>query len=152
MRPLAVIAFALACLVSLPVAPRAAGAARTVTLTGTDAFRYEPSTITARPGEQLHVVLKAVSQLPKIAMAHNFVMLKPGSDINAFVTASAQAKDHDYVAPSEQSKVLVATKLAGNGETVDTTFAAPSRAGSYTFFCSFPGHYLAGMKGTLVVK
>ena len=152
MRSLAVAALAGLCLMTFPAAPRAAGAARTVTLTGTDAFRYDPSTITAKPGEQLHIVLKVVSQLPKMAMAHNFILLKPGSDIGAFVTASAQARDTGYIAPSEKSKVLVSTGLAGNGETVETTFAAPPRPGTYTFFCSFPGHYLAGMKGSLVVK
>jgi azurin len=70
----------------------------------------------------------------------------------AFVMASAQAHEHDYIAPEARSTVLVATRLAGAGETVDATFAARSTRGSYTFFCSFPGHYLAGMKGTLVVK
>jgi azurin len=144
----------LATVLGLAAAPahHGAPAARTVTLTGTDAFRYDPATITAAPGESLHVVLKVASQLPKMAMAHNFVILKPGNDIVAYVNASAQARDHDYLPPALQSQVLVASKLAGAGETVEVTFTAPAKAGSYTFFCSFPGHYLAGMKGTLTVK
>ena len=31
-------------------------------------------------------------------------------------------------------------------------FTAPAKPGSYTFFCTFPGHFAAGMKGVLVVK
>jgi azurin len=146
--------FAVLCLAAcLPTAAApGAPAPRTVTITGSDAFRYDPATITASPGEQLRIVLKVASSLPKIVMAHNFVILKPGGDVTAFAAASAQAGDHDYLAPEFQAKILVATKMAGAGETVEATFAAPVKPGSYTFFCSFPGHYLAGMKGTLVVK
>lgn len=49
--------------------------------------------------------------------------------------------------------MLASTPLAGAGETVEVTFRAPSTApGTYTFLCSFPGHFAAGMRGTLVVK
>jgi azurin len=47
--------------------------------------------------------------------------------------------------------VIAHTGLVGPGETVEVTFKAPA-AGTYTFLCSFPGHFAAGMKGTLVVK
>jgi azurin len=150
MRLTAAMCLALACLASPVVS--GAPAPRTVTLTGSDTFRFAPDTITASPGESLHVVLKVVSQFPKTSMAHNFVMLKPGQDIMAFVSAAAQSGDHAYIPPQLQSQVLVASKLAGAGETVEVTFTAPAKAGSYTFFCSFPAHYLAGMKGTLVVR
>jgi uncharacterized cupredoxin-like copper-binding protein len=32
------------------------------------------------------------------------------------------------------------------------TFGVPAKPGSYTFICSFPGHFNAGMRGTLVVR
>jgi azurin len=51
-----------------------------------------------------------------------------------------------------KDKVLAATKLAGNGETVEVTFDAPKTPGVYDFICTFPGHFAAGMKGTLTVK
>lgn len=38
------------------------------------------------------------------------------------------------------------------GKTVDQTFTAPSKAGTYVFECDVPGHLEAGMKGQLVVK
>ena len=125
--------------------------ARVVTLGATDTMKFDPATIQARPGEKLRIVLKSTGMMPKIAMAHNFVILKPGADATAFVNASATARP-DFVAPGLKSQVLVATTLAGAGETVSTEFTAPAKPGSYTFICSVPGHFLAGMKGVLVVK
>jgi len=51
-----------------------------------------------------------------------------------------------------KAQVLASTKLAGPGETVETTVKVPAKAGSYPYMCTFPGHFAAGMKGTLVVK
>jgi uncharacterized cupredoxin-like copper-binding protein len=51
-----------------------------------------------------------------------------------------------------KAKVLAMTAMAGPGETVQVTFKAPAKPGKYEFICSFPGHFLAGMKGVLVVK
>jgi azurin len=133
-------------------AAKAGGAARTVNITGSDQMKYDISTINAKPGERLHIVLKNVGQMPKVAMAHNFVLLNAGADVDAFTKAAISARDTDYVPASMKAQVVGHTALAGPGETVETTLTVPSKPGSYTFLCSFPGHYAAGMKGTLVVK
>ncbi len=127
-------------------------AARTIEIQATDNMRFTPAQIQARPGEQLHVVLKDVGTVPKTAMAHNFVLLKKGADAKAFCDKSATARDSDYIDPALKGEVLAATKLVGPGETADVTFAAPAQPGTYTFVCSFPGHFAIGMKGTLTVK
>jgi azurin len=132
--------------------PKAGGAARTVNLTGSDQMKYDVTTVTAKPGERLHIVLKNVGQMPKIAMAHNFVLLNAGADVDAFTKAAISARDTDYVPASMKADVIGHTTLAGPGETVETTITVPSKPGNYTFLCSFPGHYAAGMKGTLTVK
>jgi len=129
-------------------APRAP---RVITITGTDDMRYAPSTIQAKPGERLRIVLKTVSKLPTVAMAHNFVMLKPGFDYAAFANASAMARP-TFISPKLKGQVLVASGLAGGGETVTVEFTAPAKAGKYMFMCTFPGHFASGMTGTLVVK
>ena len=41
--------------------------------------------------------------------------------------------------------------MAGAGETAEVTVTAPG-PGSYPFLCTFPGHAVAGMGGTLVVR
>jgi azurin len=127
-------------------------APRTVAIKAGDDMKFSVTEIVAKRGEKLRVVLSSRGTMPKMAMAHNFVLLAKGTDVDAFANASAIARDAEYVAPALVSKVLAATKLAGNGETVDIVFDAPKAPGRYDFICSFPGHYLGGMRGVLVVK
>jgi azurin len=130
----------------------AAGAARTVELTGGDDMKYNVTEITAKPGETIHIQLKNVGTLPKMAMAHNVVVVKPTTKVVEFNTAGASARDTDFIPPAMKSEVIASTPLAGPGETVETTFKVPAAAGSYPFMCTFPGHFTAGMKGNIVVK
>jgi azurin len=132
--------------------PAAAGAVRTVDLVGTDQMKYDVTQITAKRGEQLRVRLTAKGTMPKIAMAHNFVLLKSTSNPVKFVTAGAQARQTDFIAPETKDQVIAATALAGAGETVEVTFKVPNAAGKYPFLCTFPGHFQAGMRGDLLVK
>jgi plastocyanin len=48
--------------------------------------------------------------------------------------------------------VIAKTPFAGPGQTVEVSFTAPAKPGSYPFVCTFAGHFQAGMKGTLIVK
>ena len=146
---LAVVASAVVAWGSVAVA---APAGRLVEITGNDQMKFSIMSITAKPGELLHVRLKSVGTLPKIAMAHNFVLLAKGTDATAFTTASATAAATGYIPAQFKAKVLASTALVGPGETVDVTFKAPAVAGRYVYLCSFPGHFVAGIKGTLVVK
>jgi hypothetical protein len=57
-----------------------------------------------------------------------------------------------YIPAQFKAKILASTGLVGPGETVDVTFKAPAAPGQYTYLCSFPGHFIAGMKGVLTVK
>jgi azurin len=125
--------------------------ARTIDIVGTDDMKFSVTQITAKPGEQLRVRLTAKGAMPKIAMAHNFVLLAKSADPIKFVNAAAMARATDFVPPDQKDAVIAHTALAGAGETVEVTFKAPA-AGTYTFLCSFPGHFQAGMKGTLTVK
>jgi azurin len=136
----------------LPVRLTAQAAPRTIELTASDDMKYSTTTIEAKPGETIKIKLTPKGTMPKIAMSHNFVLLKIGTDAAAFVTAGASARATDYIAPDKKPQVIAATTLAGNGESVETTFKVPAAAGSYPFVCTFPGHFVAGMKGTLVVK
>lgn len=142
-----------AAVLSLTAAAAAqAQAPRVIAMTGTDAMKFSVTTIEAKPGEKLTVKLTGQGAIPKVAMAHNFVLLAAKTDANAFVTAAAPARATDFIPPDKKAQVLAATKLAGNGETVEVTFEAPKQPGVYEFICTFPGHYAAGMKGTLTVK
>lgn len=125
---------------------------RVIDMTGNDQMKFSVVSIAAKPGETLRIRLKSVGTLPKIAMAHNFVLLAKGTDATAFAAAAASAYSTAYIPPALKAKVLASTAMAGPGETVEVTFKVPAAPGSYAYLCSFPGHFLAGMKGVLVVK
>ncbi len=149
-RPLVLL---LSLVLALSAAPLALGqTARVVDVTGNDQMKFSVTTITAKPGETLTVRLKSVGTLPKIAMAHNFVLLALGTDAAAFANAAATASSTGYIPAAQKNRVLAMTGLAGPGETVEVTFKAPAKPGQYDYLCSFPGHFVAGMKGVLVVK
>ena len=119
----------------------AAATGRLVEITGSDQMKFNVMTITAKPGELLHVRLKSVGTLPKIAMAHNFVLLANGTDAAVFANASATASATAYIPAQLKAKVLASTALVGPGETVDVTFKAPSARGQYTLPVQFPGPF-----------
>jgi azurin len=135
-----------------PAAAAPAGSPRTVEIAGGDDMKYSVTTIPAKPGETLRIRLTSKGTLPKIAMAHNVVVLKLGSKQIDFVNAAATARATDFIPPDMKDQVLAATTLAGPGETVETTLKVPAAAGSYPFVCTFPGHFAAGMRGNIVVK
>jgi azurin len=130
----------------------ATAAPRVIQLKGGDDMKYSLNKIQAAPGEELKIVLTVSSAMAKDAMAHNFVLLDPSTDVNTFVTKAAVARKTAFIPASLQDKILAQTPLAGNGETVEVTFKAPSTPGTYPYLCTFPGHYAGGMQGQLIVK
>jgi azurin len=135
-----------------PAAAKSAGGARTIQLTGSEVMKYDVTEITAKPGEKLHIVLKALGTMPKIAMGHNFVLLKPGVAPLEISNAAFNARATDFIPPDMKDKIIAFTPVAGGGETVEVIFTAPTKPGKYDYLCTFPGHFAAGMKGTLTVK
>ena len=132
-------------------APATKGEPRTIELTATEQMKYDKTQLTARAGEKVRIVLKAVGSMPKMAMAHNFVLLNAGASPLEVNNAAFTARATDFIPESQKDKIIAFTPLAGGGETVEVTFTAP-KAGTYPFLCTFPGHFTQGMKGTLVVK
>jgi azurin len=125
---------------------------RVIEITVGDNMKFGVESITAKPGESLLIRLKSTGTMPKVAMGHNFILLKPGTAPLEFANAGLEFRDTDYVAPQMKDHIIASTKLIGPGETAETTFKAPAKPGDYTYVCSFPGHVAAGMKGTLTVK
>ena len=125
---------------------------RTIALTAGDNMKYNITRIEAAPGEELHVTLTNIGTLPKEAMGHDWILLKAGSDAEAYDRAAIAAKASDYQPPELASEVLASIPLLGPKQTGEITFKAPTKPGEYTFLCSFPAHYQSGMHGVLVVK
>lgn len=108
--------------------------------------------IDASPGEQLRIRLTTISNFPASAMAHNWILLNMGVDPAAFAQAAMTASDNDHIPQDRTGDIIAHTDLAAGGETVEVTFTVPEETGSYDYLCSFPGHFAAGMKGTLNVE
>lgn len=130
--------------------------ARLIALVGTDQMKFSMAEIQAKPGERLRIRLTTNSQMPPAAMSHNFVLLKagtPAGQMISFVEAAASARDTDYIPTAQAMKDLIVahTGLAGAGQSVEVTFQVPDAPGDYPFLCSFPGHFLSGMRGVLKV-
>lgn len=133
-------------------AARAADPARVIGIVATDDMKYSVTTITAKPGETITIRLMSKGVIPKVAMAHNVVVLKLGTDVLKLLKDGAPFRDTDFIPPAMKSAVIAKTAFAGVGETVQVTFKVPAKPGNYPYICTFAGHYQAGMKGTLVVK
>ena len=124
---------------------------RTVDIVATDDMKYNVTTIAAKRGEHLRIRLVTKGVIPKIAMAHNVVVLKLGTDIPKLLKDGAPERATDFIPLPMNGAVIAKTAFAGPGETVQVTFTVPAKPGQYPYICTFAGHYQAGMKGTLVV-
>ncbi len=60
-----------------------------------------------------------------------------------------QALTHDVAIESSSGEEVGATELIADGSDTTTVDLKP---GTYTYFCTVPGHREAGMEGTLTVK
>jgi azurin len=123
-----------------------------IAITAGDTLKFSITRIDAAPGEALDVVLTNAGTLPREVMGHNWILLKRGSDPEAFASAALGAKDTGYIPPSLKDEIVAHIDLLGPGKSGDVLFNAPAIPGTYPFLCSFPGHILSGMKGALVVK
>ena len=85
-------------------------------------------------------------------MAHNWVLLKKGTDGKAYIDAAVTAQATEYLPPALADQVIAHTKMIGAKQSDEITFKAPTEPGEYPFVCTFPAHYLAGMHGVMVVK
>ena len=125
---------------------------RTIDIFGTDDMKYSVTSITAEPGERIRVRVHSKGVIPKVAMAHNFVVVQLDADIDTLLKEGAPYRESDFIPPSMANKVIAKTAFAGPGETVQVTFTVPDVVGDYPYLCTFSGHYQAGMKGTLKVQ
>jgi azurin len=138
--------------VILTLMPNAYGQDKSVYLEGHDDYQYSVKEIRVHPGEKVTITLKTISSMSKSEMAHNWVLLKMGVNATAFTNQGMTHKDNEYIDPKLEDQIIAHTKLLGNGEQDSITFTAPKTKGEYTYVCTFPGHYLLGMKGKFIVE
>ncbi|BCX47686.1 azurin [Haloferula helveola] len=124
----------------------------TLELTGNDQMQYSTKELSVTEGQKVTIKFKHIGKLPKAAMGHNVVILKPDTPTAPFAMKCAQAAASDYIPADKASTDLIIahTKMIGGGEETTVTFTAPA-AGKYPYLCTFPGHF-GVMNGVLTVK
>ena len=124
----------------------------TIEITANDTMQFNSKAFEVKAGEEITLVFKNLGKLPKAAMGHNVVILKPGSNLVGFAMAAVSAVANEYIPQDDANKamILATTKLLGPGEEDTIKFTLPA-AGAYPFVCSFPGHF-ALMQGIITAK
>jgi azurin len=97
------------------------------------------------------LTLKHVGMLAANVMGHNWVLSKT-SDYQALAQAGQGAGPPNYL-PAGDAKVIAATNVIGGGQqtSVKVDMSKVMAGGDYTFFCSFPGHFVL-MNGKFVIE
>ncbi len=109
-----------------------------------DEMKYETTEFTVKAGTPVKVVMENTAT--QLAMQHNVMITKPGTNTDDVGLAAVQAGEAAGYIPQHDA-VLFYTPLAKPGETTDVSFTAPA-PGDYPYLCAFPGHY-AFMKGVM---
>jgi azurin len=122
-----------------------------VKITGNDEMKFDVARFEVNPGQKVTLTLTNVGELPREAMAHNWVLLEKGTDAAMLVGPGVQHPQTDYIPADQARKVLVKTRLLGHGDSDTITFTAPTEPGAYDYICTFPDHYAGGMKGVMTV-
>lgn len=123
-----------------------------VIISATDMMQYDATELKIDPScSDLKLTLKHTGKLPANIMGHNVVFVAD-SNFNTLVSTidMANGAENGYLPKSEL--ILGQTAIIGGGESSSLILDLSrfEKGGSYTFFCSFPGHY-SMMKGTLTI-
>jgi len=121
-----------------------------ITITGNDQMKFNKDEIRVKAGQKVKLTLKHVGKMGVNVMGHNWALLVQGADMAAVGQAAALAVENDYIPADMTDQFIVHTKMLGGGESDTIEFDAPA-PGTYTFMCTFPGHY-ALMQGKLIVE
>jgi len=103
-----------------------------INVTMTD-FQFTPNQFTVLAGKEISFTSTNTG-----AVAHNFVIMKRGTTVGTEFTAEDEANIY------WQAGLFP-------GDSVETSFTAPSEPGEYEVVCRTPGHLQAGMLGKLTV-
>jgi len=137
---------------ALSFSSRAEEASCAVTIEVGDSLYFSQKEITVdRSCESFSLTLKHVGKMPASSMGHNWVLTKTEDFEGAVTDGQRSGLDNNFIKPGDK-RVLAATKVIGGGEETTISFD-PSMlepGGDYTFFCSFPAHFVL-MRGRLVV-
>jgi azurin len=131
---------------------RALGVSVFVVKTVREQMRYDTPQITVAAGKPFEIIFENVD-----AMGHNLVIVEPGA--RQAVAESVQTMKPDQLdkrgrayVPTEDRRVIEATKIVEPGQKEVLKVTAPSTPGDYEFVCTYPGHWQIMWGKLTVVK
>jgi azurin len=133
-------------------APAPQNGSKVFALTANDTMKYDLTRLEVVAGDEVRLTLTNAGAMPREQMAHNWILLKAGSDPAAFANAAVTRKADDYVPSELADEVIARTRLLGPRQSDTIEFKAPATPGEYPYLCTFPGHFVSGMRGVLVVR
>ena len=145
-------ALLVACGGSTPEAPKAAAGPVSLELESSNQageFKYNKAELEAPAGSKITIKFSNKTDAAA-AVNHNLVIVKPGQEESVGNNGTAAGDANGWI-KADDPGIIAHTKLIKGGESDSVTFDAPA-AGSYTYMCTFPGHYAGGMKGKLTIK
>jgi plastocyanin len=107
---------------------------KSIRVTITD-YAFTPNTFTVTAGAQISFTVTNNG-----ALAHNFLIMQSGYQVQ------------DHFTDAGRMNVILTSGSIPSGQTVTTTFTAPSDPSEYQVICGMPGHFEAGMVGKLIVS
>ncbi|WP_184549103.1 plastocyanin/azurin family copper-binding protein [Mucilaginibacter sp. FT3.2] len=122
----------------------------TISLQANDDMHFDKELFKIKSNQKIVLRLKNIGSQKGMPMSHNVVILNKGTDITTFADEARNAKSENYIPSKLASSIIAHTKQVSAGESDETTFTI-SKAGVYTFICSFPGHW-GSMQGQIVVE
>lgn len=116
-----------------------------LSITGTDGLAFEPDAVTIPAGQEVTVELTS-----EPSVEHDLVIEGVGMDAMAgdegHGDGDEHAMDDDHAMADDDLHIA----HADAGETVTATFMV-DEPGTYTLYCSVPGHRSGGMEAALTV-
>jgi azurin len=123
-----------------------------LTIEGNDQIQFNQKEMrVSKSCTEVTVTLKHVGQLAANVMGHNWVLTST-SDFQAVAQAGQGAGPPNFL-PAGDARVLATTPVIGGGQETSVKFdlSKITAGGDYTFFCSFPGHFVL-MNGKFIVE
>jgi azurin len=133
-----------------PAAPSAAGpvSLEIDSVPEAGSFKYTKASLEAPPGSKITLKFNNKTDAAA-AVGHNWALVKKGKEDTVVNNGTAAGDANGWMKPNDPD-IIAHTKLIKGGESDSVTFDAPA-AGTYSFLCTFPGHYAGGMKGDLKI-
>jgi azurin len=144
--------FVAVALAGLLLAGQAWGQQCSQTIEGNDQIQYNKKELrVSKSCKEVSITLKHVGMLAANVMGHNWVLAKT-PDFQAVAQAGQGAGPPNFL-PAGDARIIASTNVIGGGQEVTVKFDLSKLmpGGDYTYFCSFPGHFVL-MNGKFIVE